>query len=275
MIKVGLIVAGAVAVYAVFVGILYVTQDSFLYHPMQRGSETAELTALFPEMKEVSYFLPSGEKLYAWYRPAKKGKKTVIYFHGNAYNVEHHGLRQPVKMLYEKGYGILLPEYRGYGDLKGKPSQSSMEEDAETAVKYLNGQGIRNKDIVLYGHSMGTYLSVYTSAKRGREEAFAGVVLEAPFYSAESVGERYFYNLVPVKQLLKNKYPSYRYIGEINTRLMIAHGKKDKIVPFEEGWQLYNEASEPKTFFATEKAGHNNLSDYGFADAMADWLAGK
>ena len=273
--KTGIILVGLGVLYVLFVGILYVMQDFFLYFPRKRTPILLNDMQTMPELKEVSYFLPSGERLYAWYRPAQKGKKTVVYFHGNAYNVEYHSQRKPVKIFYQKGYGLLLPEYRGYGNLKGKPSQESMEKDAETAIKYLNGLDIQNKDILLYGHSMGTYPAVYAAAKWGKEKPFNGVILEAPFFSAESVGYAYLKHLVPVHFLLKNKHPSNAYIRDIHTRLFIAHGKKDGIIPFDQGWQLYNYANEPKTFLRFDTGGHNNLPDFGLMDSVLSWMNGK
>lgn len=273
--KTGALLAGLSFLYVFFVGILYVKQDSILYHPTRRGTELTELAQNLPEMKEVSYFLPSGEKLYAWYRPAKKGKKTVVYFHGNTLNVEQHCKREPIIAFYKKGYGLLLPEYRGYGDLKGKTSQLTMEEDAKTAIKYLNGLDIQNKNIFLYGHSIGTYTALYAAAQWGKEKPFAGVILEAPFYSAESVGYGYFKHLVPVRLLLKNKYPSNEFIGNIHTRLFIGHGKKDKTIPINQGWQLYDLAQEPKTFFISDNSGHNDLPNNGLIDAIFNWIEKK
>lgn len=259
--------------YIVFVGILYVWQESMMYFPMKRGNASEKLLEKMPDFKEVSYYLPSGRKLYAWYRKAQKGKKTIVFFHGNAACAEMHAYH--LNGFYEAGYGLLLPEYRGYGDLKGKPSQKSMEEDALTAVKYLNGLNLKNKDIILYGHSMGTYPAVYTAVLLGDKNPFNGVILEAPFQSALQVAKDMFGIFVPVEMLMKEHFATDQYIQRVKTRLFIAHGKKDDIIPYEQGYRLYQSAAQPKIFFGSEKADHLNLIQNGLDEALLNWAENK
>ncbi len=270
--KTALVVAVLSVLYGILILVLYLFQDSILYHPSSANLYRQEMKQKLPLLKKVSYYLPSGEQLYAWYLKARKGKPTIVYFHGNTGSVERHAQRKIVQYFYDSGYGLLLPEYRGYGDLKGQPSQQKMEEDALTAVKYLNGLDIKNKHIVLYGHSMGTYMAVYTASQLGQKMTFHAVVLEAPFYSIAHTGREHFGGWIPYQSLLKNPYLSYRYINQVNTRLFIAHGKKDAIIPFSEGMKLYQYARGKKVLFASEKADHHNLADYGLFDSLKDWI---
>lgn len=270
--KVFLVIFVSIFLYGLLVFLLYIFQDSILYHPLPRHTYQQKMKQQLPLLKEVTYYLPTGEKLYAWYLPAKKGKPTIVYFHGNTGNVEGHTQRLIVQYFYNNGYGLLLPEYRGYGDLKGKPSQQHMQEDAVTAVKYLNGLDIKNHDIILYGHSMGTYMAIYAASQLGQKNPFDAVVLEAPFYSIADTGRVHLGGWIPYHLLLKNKYPSYQHIKKINTRLFIAHGKQDTIIPFSEGFKLYQYAHKRKVFFASEKANHHNLAEHGLIDSLSVWL---
>lgn len=252
--------------YGLFLGGLYVCQDKLVYHPAPRQVES--LRKEMPDLKEVDYFLPSGEQVYAWYKAPEKDKPVLVYFHGNVQYAEYHALR--LKPLYEAGFGLLIPEYRGYGDLKGKPSQQSMEQDAVTAVKYLISTGTKANKIVLYGHSLGTYAALFAAARQ--EKPLGGVVLEAPFLSLETLAKEKYEPFVPVSLLLKNKYPSENYIDKINTRLFLAHGKIDKTIPYRHGWELYEKARQPKLFYSADKAGHSNLPAFGFMEALIEWL---
>ena len=260
-----------IIMYVAFGIILYVQQDKLIYHPTQR--DTREFMQQMPKFQEVSYFLPSGKKVYAWYLKAEKGKQTLVYFHGNIKYAEYHASR--LKAFYEAGYGLLLTEYVGYGDIKGIPSQQQMETDAKTAVKYLNSIGISNQQIVAYGHSLGTYSAVYVAAQQPKSKPLNGVILEAPFFSIEQMAKEYVKGLYPISVILKNKHPSNQYIKQINTRLFLAHGQKDKVVPYHHGWQLYEEANHPKTFFTSENGEHSNLSQYGFIQSVGEWLQEK
>ncbi len=256
--------------YGIILGVLWAFEDSFLYHPRSRKNDKAVVLEKMPKLKEVEYFLPNGSRLYGWYRAPKKGNKIILHFHGNSYNTEKNMIR--VRDLYVSDYGLFFPEYRGYGDIKGKISQQSMQEDVATAYKYLKGRGYVNKDIIVYGHSMGTYNTVYTAATFGQDEPFHAVILEAPFLSAAQTASEVFMGLFPVKSLMKNHYPSETLIGKIKSPIFIGHGKKDKLIKFHQGWEMYNKANNPKSFFVSEQAAHDDLPENGFIKAALDWL---
>ena len=249
--------------------LLFLIQDNIVYHPQHIKTITLDKT--MPKLKTVTYYLPSGVRLHALYKPPRKGMKTVLYFHGNSQYAEYHAVR--LKFLYNTNYGLLIPEYIGYGGIKGEPSQKSMEEVALTAVKYLNSTGTPNNKIVVYGHSIGTYPAVYVATQSEKE--FNGIILEAPFLSAEQVGRDMVKGLYPVSVLLKNKYPSDTIIQNIKTRLLVAHGKKDKVIPYYHGWELYKLANQPKVFFSSDTAHHMNLLSSGFDTAVLDWIKEK
>ncbi len=257
-------------VYGLILGTLWVFETSFLYHPRARGKSVAYIQEKMPDLKEVSYFLPNGTKLYGWYRAPKKGKQTFLIFHGNSYNTEKQILH--TSELYKTQYGLFFPEYRGYGEIKGSISQETMQDDVATAYKYLKGRGIANKDIIIYGHSMGTYNTIYTAATFGSKEPFYAVILEAPFLSAAQTADELFGGFFPVKMLMKNTYPSETLIDQIKSPIFIGHGKNDKLIKFHQGWKMYKKANEPKLFFASEIANHDNLPEHGFIQAAIDWL---
>ncbi len=268
--KIGFVILWFAVVYAVVLITIWGFEEVFLYHPKARHGVEKVIAEKMPELKEVNYFLPNGTKLYGWYRAPQDGAKTFLVFHGNSYNTERHIMH--AAELYKTNYGLFFPEYRGYGDIKGGISQETMQEDAATAYKYLKGRGVENKDIIIYGHSMGTYNTIYTAVTFGGNEPFYAVVLEAPFRSAAQTATEVFGHMFPVKHMMKNQYPSDTLIGKIKSPIFIGHGKKDKLIKFHQGWEMYNLANEPKAFFAADKADHNNMTSHGFLKAVLDWL---
>jgi len=93
----------------------------------------------------------------------------------------------------------------------------------------------------LYGESLGTSVAIEV----GQNRDFAGIILEAPFTSMIDIGKKY-YPIFPVKLLLKDKYVSKNKIKNINSPVLVMHGKKDKIVPFYMGKKIYDLANQPK-----------------------------
>ena len=64
------------------------------------------------------------------------------------------------------------------------------------------------------------------------------------------------YPIFPIRLLLKDKYESDKKIKNINSPILIMHGKSDKLVPFWMGEKLFNMANEPKYSFFPENDDH-------------------
>jgi predicted esterase len=56
--------------------------------------------------------------------------------------------------------------------------------------------------------------------------------------------------------MLKDKFMSINYAPNITTPIIIFHGKKDKIVKYEEGVKLYNSIKAKKKFISDNNLGH-------------------
>jgi len=64
------------------------------------------------------------------------------------------------------------------------------------------------------------------------------------------------YPYLPVRLLLKDKYESDKKIKNINSPILIMHGKVDNIVPFHMGKKMYELANEPKYSYFSEYDDH-------------------
>ena len=126
-----------------------------------------------------------------------------------------------------------------------------MYEDARSAVRWLASIGVAEKDIIIYGESLGTGVAIEIA----QNKKFAGIILESPFTSMIDAGkDKYPY--LPVKLLLKDKYESDKKIKNINSPILIMHGKVDNIVPFHMGKKMYELANEPKYSYFSEYDDH-------------------
>lgn len=267
-----ILIAVCVIAYIGFALIVYFMPHVFLYHPDTVKPSLQKMTEKMPDMREVS--LSDVSDAYGWYVCPDNANKAVIFFHGNSDNGARFLNR--VKPLADKGYAVLMPEYQGFGGRTGNPNQMSMEKDVQLAVAFLNKQGFKNADIVLYGHSMGTYLAVYGASELGRTEPFEAVILESPFTSVADVADAESFHLFPVRLILYgNIYDSMLHIGQINTRLLIGHGMADKVVPYIQGERLFAKAHKPKEFFSSAEAGHRELPAYGFMSEILRFLEEK
>lgn len=266
-------VAELAAIYVIFAVCVYLFPDHFFYKPNTEKPNIAAIRADFSNMREISYKTIDDRDGYAWFNSAKGAKKAVIFMHGNAYNIEHFVGR--MKPFINAGYAVMMVEYAGFGGLSGKITEDNLAGNAAGAVRYLNERGFQNKDIVLYGHSLGTYVAVRTAAEMGREHPFNAVILEAPFTSLKDVADWASFYIFPVSMIIRDKYDSHPFIGDIGTRVFIGHGERDQTIPYRMGQKMYDKARGDKTFFSSDLADHNTLPQHGFLDAAVKWLGKK
>ena len=249
--------------YAGFVALLFFFQRSLMYHPSDAHLDPKRFD--LPEMSVIELATDDGLILQSWYKQAENKLPTILFLHGNAGHIGYRSWK--VKPLLNAGYGLLLLSYRGFGSNPGKPTEQNLYLDAKAALGYLQRQNVTVENIVLYGESLGTGVAVEIAQNR----KFAGMILEAPYTSMTDTAARH-YPFMPVRKLLKDRYESASKITNFTAPLLIIHGEKDTIVPFELGRRLYETANEPKRLLPLKYAGHNDIFDYGVTKHIVSFL---
>lgn len=208
--------------------------------------------------------------LTMWHLPASSDKPTIVFFHGNAGNISH---RVPkLTPFANAGYGLLLVEYRGYGGNPGRPSEAGLYRDGRAAIKYLTTDSTTATEWILYGESLGSGVAVQMAKEFSGSNAPIALILEAPFRSmTAAVEEHVFSPMVP--DMVEDKYDSLSKIGQLDLPLLIIHGERDRVVPVNQGRDLYERAKHPKLAHWIPLAGHNDLYKYGAAHLIMDYLA--
>src|SRR5439155_3902564 len=137
---------------AALVGGLFFFQRRLLYFPDKTRPELAGLEQL--GVREVVLPTEDGLSLLSWYLPSRPTRPVILYFHGNG---GHIGYRvERLLRFAREGYGVLMPEYRGYGGNPGTPTESGFYTDARAAIDFLEREGAVPKRLVLYGESLGS-----------------------------------------------------------------------------------------------------------------------
>lgn len=253
----------AVCAYVLVVGVLYMAQRSMLYHPIATRISPAE--AGLPEAQEVVLTTSDGEKLVAWHVPPRGDKPVVIYFHGNAeivaWRAKHH------RATIADGTGLIALNFRGYGGSTGTPTEDGLHRDALAAYEFAAARYPAGR-IVLWGQSLGTGVAVRLAS----EKPVGKLILEAPYTSTADVAAS-LYPWAPVRWLMKDQLRSDERIGAVHVPLLIMHGAQDGVIPIRFGERLFALANEPKRFIRYDKAGHNDLDDYGSGDAARAFIA--
>lgn len=256
--------------YVVFCGVVYFFPQLFFYNPTPRASSLENARMNGYKAEKVEYASADGTPLYAWFtRPGYQGK-IIVFMHGNSYNIEKFYHKMIPFM--EAGYGTMMPEYRGFGDVRGKISQQNLAEDAFAAVRYLQKQGYANRDIIVYGMSLGSYMATNTAFTLGKEQPFAGLILEVPFDSLYEVVKAVVPVPLPLSLMMRDRYNNLDKIAAINTPLLVMGGSEDPTVPVRLAKNLFAHASEPKKMIIYEGGAHNDLYNFRNFQDILNWL---
>jgi len=238
-------------------------QRSLLFHPnpMRIAPKALGLT----DVAEMELRTPDGQRLVAWYAPARPGQPTLFYLHGNAGALVHRAGR--LRLYRSAGYGVFMHAYRGFSGSTGSPSEEEIVADALMAYDQLKRLGPADSEIVVYGESLGTAVAVQVAANRHP----AGLVLESPFSSAVDVGS-YLYPYLPVFALLRDRFDSLSHIRKVKAPILMMHGEDDRVVPARFGKKLFAAAPDPKTAVYFGGATHYTLYEHGAFDKVRRFL---
>lgn len=242
------VVVAIVAIVASgLVALVWSQQRRLIYFPSP-GPVPSAATVL-PNGQDV-VLESDGNRLGAWYFPASDGTTAVLVCNGNG--GDRSGRAALAAALNRIGLSVLLFDYRGYGGNPGRPSEEGLAADARAAQAWLAAQpGVEN--IVYFGESLGAAVAVGLAV----DTPPAAVVLRSPFTSLPDVGAMH-YPWLPVRLLLKDRYPSIERISSVHAPLLVIAGDRDDIVPESLSRRLYEAANEPKRYVVVPGAGHND-----------------
>ena len=241
----------AVFAYLLYSVMIFGIQRSILF-PRQAvpqippGREPAGLQRLsvaVPEGRVEAWFLPAGAATNQAKRPA------VVYAHGNAERIElWPEMLEPYRRM---GISVLLPEYRGYGNSAGSPSEEAITSDF---VAFYDDLILRPEidpaRIVFHGRSLGG--GVVCSLARQRP--CAAMILESTFTSVRDMARKY---LVPGFFVL-DPFDNLEVVRTSKAPLLIAHGRQDPLIPFKHAEKLLAAAGSRAKLIAYD-AGHNDF----------------
>ena len=199
-------------------------------------------------------------EIEVWVAEPLGDKPVVVYFMGNAGNLAYSGPR--INEFVSQGFGFAGMAYRGGGGRPGEPSEAALKADAQRLYRDLDqlfAASVPPERRVIYGSSLGTGIATDLAASVPEK----AVILETPFTRLCDIAELRFTS-VPACLVMRNeRYDSIDQIADIGAPLLIQHGQRDEVIPFELGQRLFEAASEPKTFIGYPDGNHNDLRLYG------------
>jgi hypothetical protein len=201
--------------------------------------------------------IEQGGQAVAWFVPApgvnnQEPGPVVIFFHGNAETI--YFLDRIIEGYHRLGCSVLLPEYRGYGESSGNPSQRAIGLDAVRFYdELIKRADVDRARIVFHGRSLGGGVAADLAMRR-RPSA---LILQSTFASVTSMARRYAYPPF----LVRNPFRTDRAVARLDVPLLIFHGTRDEIIPVSHGRRLRDLA--PKAAYIEFDCGHNDFPGPG------------
>src|SRR5258706_1292338 len=228
-------------------------------------------TPAFP-FDTIKLITTNGILIDAWYSKADSfSKGTVIFFHGITAN-KCQMLHEAYEFRYWH-YNVMLVDFRGHGNSSGNKTTIGMKEPEEVKLAYDYVINTSDKNIFLYGYSLGAV--VVTKAMAEYQLPVSGIILDMPFLSfqtymkgkARLIGfpPQPFAFLTTFWSGIENGFNGFghsptNYVKKINCPVLMQWGDLDYFVLKDETAKIYAAiASRDKKLVIYPNASHQSF----------------
>lgn len=236
--------------------------SQFYFYPSKVIDTTPQQLRL--QYEDVVVTTADNTRLSGWFLPAKAPTRgTVLFFHGNAENIGTH--LGAVYWLPERGYNVLLFDYRGYGRSEGQPSIPALVADFDAVVaQLLQRPEVGNNAIIVFGQSLGGALAINGVAHSPFRDRIGALIVESSFADFRRIAEEKLADFwltwplhVPLSYGFPKEFSPQQAIGEVAPiPLLLIHGDSDPVVPYTHAETLFAAAKEPKQLWTVAGGGH-------------------
>ncbi len=223
----------------------------FLFYPQKRHSK--------PPRGAFDLVVPVNEGVSITCRAysGEEGKPWLLYFHGNGEVVSDYDGIAP--MYNERGLNLLVADYRGYGASSGKPTFKDMVSDARAIFDHVTAKESEigaGQSWYVMGRSLGSISALELAANRA--DQVKGIIIESGFISVAGLIRHLG---LPSPGDLSLLEEAYRHLtAEIKLPALIIHGEHDRLVPLNQGKDLYESlGSTQKELVVIHGADHNDI----------------
>lgn len=260
----------AIVVIIVALTIIWGWQASQLILTPSRYDLTTKPSELNMSYEDVTFSSTDGIRTNGFFIPTGQSKATVIVLHG--YGTNKSDILSFAEMLHHHSYNVLVFDFRGHGQTKGKCTLGFNEtKDLAGAINYLETRkDVDQNKIGVLGCSMGANVAIIRAATDPRIKV---VVADSGFASFEKTITKFaklFYGLpkypfVPPAiwfaelraGFCANKADATKHIGKISPRpVFIIGGANDVRIPPANQEELFRAAGESKQLWIAPEADH-------------------
>jgi uncharacterized protein len=240
------------AAYVVVVVLLLFRENEMVYQAAYSRREVD--TTLARGWQRLALTANDGQRLDAILAlPAAAPRATVLYFHGNAASIWSGQVREKLAHYQLLGYRVLATDYRGYGVNDGTPNERAVGEDARAAARFaIDSLQVPAESLIYHGMSLGSGVAAALAVRHPpRLLILDGAYTSLPDVAAEQ------YPWVPVRLLMRNRFPTLARLDSISSPVLIVHAVNDDVIPFDHSERLAAATKSP-TWVLRTVGGHVN-----------------
>ncbi len=242
----------AFAVYLSVCLIFYLMQDFFFFRP-EILPNSFQYKYPFP-FEEMHFEMEDGGYINGLHFKVPNARGVVYYLKGNSKSVKGWG--KFAKDFVSKGYDFFMADYRGMGKSSGKRTEVTLYNDAQHVYQWLE-EKYGEENIIVYGRSLGSGVSARIASWNKPKM----LILDSPYFSFLYQIRRYAFFL-PLRWLLKYQIRTDYFLKKVSCPVFIIHGKKDRLIPFNQSELLQSINPDRIKIFPIEEGGHNNLPSF-------------
>jgi len=163
--------------------------------------------------------------------PKENCKNLFIFSHGTSGNL-YHRIKHVKNIMNDLDTSVVLYDYRGYGNSKGKCSEKNIYADIEIVYNFMLSK-YKADNIILYGSSLGTIATIYLASRVNCK----AVILHSPFLSLRQIIPWYIRYFI---YFSVNDFNMTEKIKSIMNPTLIFHSIDDNVIPYRHSTRIFN-----------------------------------
>lgn len=234
-------------------GGLYTFQDTLIFRADKL--DTSYVFNFNQPFEEYFITTPDSQSINVlWFKPEGKASGLILYFHGNANNLQRWG--HYAEDMTRLGFEVVMMDYRGYGKSTGEPSEQFLYDDAALLYQWVMSRTTPSR-LIIYGRSLGTPVATKLASSVQPEM----LILETPFDELRGASPAYLRSVLSFFPM-RYSFPTKDFLVHVKGKKLIFHGTEDRVVPLSSALRLRPLLREGDEFIIINNGNHRNLKNF-------------
>jgi len=224
-----MIIPAVVVAWLIWLGLIWAFQETFIFPRFIANRDVAEQVP--DDVEAMLLPLDDGGHVESWLLTPDTGSPAplLVIAHGNAERVD--SWIDFARRQRNRGYAVLLAEYRGYGRSDGSPTQKSLVSDTKRFIEMASAKdGVDGQRTGYLGMSIGTAVL----AQVALEQPPLGIVMLVPPARIDS----FLWRFGAPSFMMRHPFRTDLAVQQLDVPILICSNAQDHIIPLDHGRRL-------------------------------------